>query len=80
MNKRCSCCGNTYDKAFEVVFNGQAYFFDCFECAAHTLAPRCSHCGVTILGHGVEVMNEVFCCAHCARHGESREHLAHDPR
>lgn len=65
--KRCECCGNEYDKAFEVVKDGVSHVFDSFECAAHTLCPRCVHCGVTILGHGVEAGGSVFCCAHCAR-------------
>lgn len=64
---RCECCGNEYDKAFEVVKDGARHVFDCFECAAHTLAPRCVQCGVTVLGHGVESAGSFFCCAHCAR-------------
>lgn len=67
-DKSCSCCGNTYDKAFEVVFAGETYTFDCFECAAHVLAPRCAHCSVAILGHGLEADGRMYCCAHCARH------------
>ena len=63
----CDTCGNTYDKAFEVVVHDQHYFFDCIECAAHLVAPRCTHCSCTILGHGVEAGNRIFCCAHCAR-------------
>jgi hypothetical protein len=26
----------------------------------------CSHCSCRIIGHGVEVGNRMFCCAHCA--------------
>lgn len=65
--KTCACCGNVYDKAFEVAFNGKRYLFDCFECAVHLLAPACKRCGCRIIGHGVEVENEMFCGAHCAR-------------
>jgi len=25
------------------------------------------HCGCRIVGHGVEVEDEMFCCAHCAK-------------
>ena len=63
---RCEVCNNEYDKAFAVVFAGESHFFDCFECAIHRLAPSCSHCGVRILGHGMEKEGRMFCCAHCA--------------
>jgi hypothetical protein len=41
--------------------------YDSFECAIDALAPRCAHCGCTIVGHGVEADGTRFCCAHCAR-------------
>ena len=66
--KACATCGNVYDKTFEVVFDGKLYLFDCFECAVHLLAPICRRCSCRIIGHGVEVDEEMFCCAHCARH------------
>jgi hypothetical protein len=63
----CETCGNDYDKAFTIVgSDGTEHVFDCFECAAHALAPTCSHCGCRILGHGVEAGDCMFCCAHCA--------------
>jgi hypothetical protein len=62
----CELCGNDYDKAFEVVRNGETHVFDSFECAIHSLAPTCAHCGCRVIGHGVEVGDRVFCCAHCA--------------
>jgi hypothetical protein len=64
--KRCEFCGNTYDKTFEIRMGGHTHVFDCFECAVHSLAPVCGHCGVKILGHGVEADGEYYCCAHCA--------------
>ncbi len=66
MRAQCETCGNEYDKAFQVVMNGQAHTFDCFECAIEQLAPRCGHCGQRIIGHGVEKDARMFCCAHCA--------------
>ena len=63
---RCATCGNDYDKSFEVVMSGRSLTFDCFECAIHSLAPRCEHCGCTIIGHGSEVEGRFFCCAYCA--------------
>lgn len=63
---RCEVCGNDYDKAFQVITAGVPHVFDCFECATHALAPRCEHCGCTILGHGLEAQGRFFCCAHCA--------------
>ena len=64
---RCEGCGNEYDKSFEVIFDGVGHVFDSFECAIHTLAPECAHCGCRILGHGVEAPGRFYCCAHCAR-------------
>jgi hypothetical protein len=65
--KPCECCGNTYDKAFEVTVGDETHVFDSFSCAIHMLAPRCAHCGVAIIGHGMETDSAFFCCAHCAR-------------
>ena len=65
---RCAQCGNDYDKSFEVVMAGRTTTFDSFECAIAALAPTCPHCGVRIVGHGVEHDSAIFCCAHCARH------------
>lgn len=66
MHARCETCGNDYDKAFEVTMDGRSHAFDSFECAIEKLAPRCGHCGLRILGHGVEAGSRMFCCAHCA--------------
>lgn len=64
---RCEVCGNDYDKAFTVITAGEAHVFDSFECAVHRLAPICEHCGCKVVGHGAEVDDRFFCCAHCAR-------------
>jgi len=64
----CEVCGNDYDKSFTVSLQGEDHIFDSFECAIHALAPQCSHCGCRVVGHGVEVGEEIFCCAHCAEH------------
>jgi hypothetical protein len=64
----CNRCGNDYDKSFEVVTGGKTYTFDSFECAIQELAPTCSHCGVRIIGHGLEADGRMFCCDHCAEH------------
>lgn len=63
---KCETCGNEYDKAFEVIMDGERHVYDSFECAAHALAPRCTHCGVMILGHGAESEGAIYCCANCA--------------
>lgn len=65
--KECESCGNTYDKAFEVSIGGTTHTFDCFACAIHALAPRCAHCKVPIIGHGMEARGQYYCSAHCAR-------------
>jgi hypothetical protein len=65
----CEQCHNEYDKCFEVLLDGKAHTFDCFECAITSLAPSCAHCGCRIIGHGLEASHRFFCCAHCAQHG-----------
>lgn len=65
--KTCECCGNSYDKCFDVTMDGKTLSFDSFECAIQTLAPICGHCGCRIMGHGVEGEGGMYCCAHCAR-------------
>jgi hypothetical protein len=64
---RCEVCGNEYDKAFEVRVGTSVHVFDSLECAAHVIAPKCTHCGCRILGHGIEANGTFFCCAHCAK-------------
>jgi hypothetical protein len=66
MTATCETCGNQYDKTFDVQQAGEVHTFDCFECAIQALAPVCRHCGVRIIGHGVESDGALFCCAHCA--------------
>ena len=66
-HRKCEVCGNEYDKTFEVIRGGHSHVFDCFECAVHALAPCCAHCGCRILGHGMESVGEMYCCAHCAQ-------------
>ena len=64
---KCVACGNEYDKTFELTTpNGQSHTFDSFECAIHVIAPECPHCGVKVIGHGVEASGTIYCCAHCA--------------
>jgi hypothetical protein len=62
----CEVCGNDYDKAFQVIMDGETHTFDSFECAIHALAPVCAHCGCRIIGHGMEDQGTFFCCAFCA--------------
>jgi Rieske Fe-S protein len=63
---QCETCGNRYDKAFQVVMANETHVFDSFECAIEALAPRCTHCGCRVIGHGVEQAGEIFCCSNCA--------------
>jgi hypothetical protein len=70
----CDSCGNEYDNPLEITKDGETYTFDSFECAIHKLAPRCDHCGVTIIGHGLQAGDDrFFCCAHCAKHAGVEE-------
>ena len=64
---KCEVCGNDYDKAIEIMVEGNSHCFDSFECAIHALAPECGHCGCKVIGHGVEAADQIFCCAHCAQ-------------
>jgi len=76
---KCETCGNEYDQAIEVTYQGTRHLFDSFECAIHKLAPSCAHCGCRIIGHGTEAEGESYCCAHCARqagHAEATDSVA----
>jgi hypothetical protein len=66
MHGNCEVCGNEYDKAFSVTVQGHEHTFDSFECAIEALAPRCAHCGLRVIGHGMEQGERFFCCANCA--------------
>lgn len=72
----CEACGNEYDQPITVTQGDRSGVFDSFECAAHVMAPTCSHCGVRILGHGVQVDGATYCCAHCARHTAETDAVA----
>jgi hypothetical protein len=67
MSKVCDVCGNKYDKMMKITKDEEEFYFDSFECAIHALAPRCDHCEVPIVGHGLEEEGQFFCCANCAR-------------
>jgi len=74
----CEVCGNTYERAFQVVVAGKVHTFDSFECAIQALAPSCDHCGCKIIGHGTEADGVFYCCAHCAAErgiGEMKDHI-----
>lgn len=64
---KCEVCGNDYYMSFQVVTAGKTHTFDSFECAIHKLAPICDHCGVKIIGHGIQAGDNFYCCAFCAR-------------
>jgi hypothetical protein len=63
---KCEVCGNEYQNAFNVVMNNKTHTFDSFECAIHSLAPKCAHCGCRVVGHGIGAKGNVYCCQHCA--------------
>jgi hypothetical protein len=51
----------------EITQQGRRHVFDSFECAIHKMAPKCSHCGCSVIGHGVEREGQTFCCDACSR-------------
>lgn len=64
----CEACGNDYEGTFRLTTAaGEEHTFDTFECAISTVAPRCQHCDVQVIGHGIQHGTDVYCCAHCAR-------------
>jgi hypothetical protein len=65
----CEVCGNEYDKPLQISKGDETHTFDSFECAIHALAPTCAHCGVRIIGHGLEQNGTMYCCGHCASKG-----------
>ena len=65
----CEKCGNDYDRTFDVVdADGAQHTFDSMECAISVIAPKCEHCSCSVIGHGVQSGEHVFCCASCAEH------------
>lgn len=68
MEQACEVCGNTYDKTFLVTLGDTEHTFDSLECAIEALAPRCGHCGIRVIGHGVQHGENIYCCVHCAKH------------
>jgi hypothetical protein len=66
MRGQCETCGNDYDKAFQLIKDGETHIFDSFECAIQALAPHCAMCGTRVIGHGLEAGGQIFCCDHCA--------------
>lgn len=70
---RCNHCGNDYDRTFEIHQGGKVWVFDSFECAIEVVAPRCAHCDVRVIGHGVQKDDTIFCCVHCAEAEGVRE-------
>ncbi|HZZ85831.1 MAG TPA: hypothetical protein VFE30_14950 [Anaeromyxobacteraceae bacterium] len=72
-SQSCEVCGNSYDKAFQVVAAGATHVFDSFECAIQKMAPRCEHCDCRVIGHGVEKNGKFYCCAHCAHEAGAPE-------
>ena len=74
---KCDVCGNEYNRPLTIAQDGRSYTFDCFACAIHVLAPKCAHCGVKMLGQGVDdASGRMFCCDHCLR----LSRLAGEPR
>lgn len=73
----CENCGNDYEKAFYVSMNGKEHCFDSFECAINRLAPQCAHCGTTVIGHGLEKDEQIYCCSHCVKAATKGHHTQH---
>ena len=65
---KCAQCGNNYDQSFEVTMGGRTLTFDSFECAICRARAGLPHCGVRIVGHGVQHGDAIYCCVHCAKH------------
>ncbi len=67
----CDVCGNDYANPIVITQGQRSMTFDSFECAIEGMAPRCTHCGLRIVGHGVEEGGQIFCSGHCAHHSEA---------
>ena len=78
MTMSCEVCGNSYDKAFQVVAGGATHVFDSFECAIERMAPRCAKCNCRVIGHGIDAGGKTYCGAHCAHRdgfAAARDHV-----
>lgn len=76
---RCEVCHNEYDNLLLIKDQktGETHKFDSFECAIHKMAPVCEHCGIKVVGHGIEADGQMFCCGHCAREKGFHEVVDH---
>ena len=63
--------GDATVRVLTVTASGRTQTFDSFECAIHSLAPACAHCGCKVIGHGAEAGGKIYCCAHCAKHASA---------
>lgn len=66
----CMTCGTETDDVFMVSWEGRTAAFDCIECLATMVSPRCRHCGCRILGHPLIFDGDHYCCAHCVRQAQ----------
>lgn len=64
----CDTCGNSTEHPLELTRSGRTGHYDSFECAIHSMAERCAHCGCAILGHAVRQDGQAYCCQHCTGH------------
>lgn len=74
---RCETCGTEYSRSITVTVDGEAHEFDSFECAIHMLAPTCRHCGIRIIGHGMESGARIYCGANYAGEAGARGLIDH---
>jgi hypothetical protein len=62
----CATCGQEVSRAFQISTYGDGLVFDTFECAIRRLAPQCPTCGCSILGHGFQSQDGLYCSFGCA--------------
>jgi hypothetical protein len=48
------------------IADGRVFTFDSIECAIPMVAPTCAGCCCSILGHGIDLGDQIFCCSKCA--------------
>lgn len=65
----CEVCGNQSVTCFKVYLGREKHVFDSFECAIYAMMPKCAHCRCQIIGHGVQLGDQLFCSYTCANDG-----------
>lgn len=70
----CATCGQEVSRSFQISTHGDGMVFDTFACAIQRLAPQCPTCGCSIIGHGFQGRDALYCSYGCADEARRLDH------